>query len=408
MNLLSTVLANFSSSAPGLAAGPASAHPFSLSSPTLLAQGFLEWLHLVFFREQARGVHGNDADELFMDIWWLSVFFFVVLMVLMVYWTIKYRRRPGTIAQPSASHNTPLEVAWTVIPLGILAVIFFKGFHGYMNHAVAPAGAIELDLQAQKWDWLVTYPDGETSPAKKRVGDKDVPIFVVPAGVPVRMKMHSIDVIHSFWVPDFRGKFDVMPNRYTSYWFQADQPNPDPTNAPMRLSDGTDFTGYEDHWIFCAEYCGDSHSEMTGIIRAVPEDVYRKVLKSWGTDGLSPVELGKRMWTTRCSSCHSNDGKAGTGPTWKDIYGHAVEFTDGTALTPEQAADDTEFANYIRESILYPSKRIVKGYPNQMASFQGLLDEKQITGIIAYIKTLSDKAPKADAAPAAAPAAGTK
>ncbi len=398
MSLLSTVLVNLSSSAPGLSGGLARDHFFSLSSPTLLAQGFLEWLHLLFFREQSRGVHGNDSDELFMDIWWLSVFFFVVLMVLMVYWTIKYRRRSGTIAQPSASHNTPLEVAWTVIPLGILAVIFFRGFHGYMNHAVAPAGAIELDLQAQKWDWLVTYPDGETSPVKKRVGDKDVPIFVVPAGVPIRMKMHSIDVIHSFWVPDFRGKFDVMPNRYTSYWFQADQPNPDPTNVPMKLSDGTEFTAYEDHWIFCAEYCGDSHSEMTGIIRAVPEDVYKKVLKGWGTDGLSPVELGKRMWATRCSSCHSNDGKTGTGPTWQNIYGHEVEFTDGTKLTGEQLSDDVEYANYLRESILYPSKRIVKGYPNQMASFQGLLDEKQIVGIIAYIKTLSDKAPTAASA----------
>lgn len=387
MSFLSTVLA----------AGPGLAGPFSASSPALLAQGFLEWLHLVFFRATARGLHGSDADELFMNIWWLSVFFFVVLMVLMVYWTIKYRRRPGTIAQPSSAHNTPLEVAWTVIPLGILAVVFFKGFHGYMNHAVAPAGAILLDLQAQKWDWMMTYPDGETSPAKKLVGDKEVPVFVVPAGVPVRLRMHSIDVIHSFWVPDFRGKFDVMPNRYTSYWFQADPPIPEPGQTPMKLTDGTEFADYEDHWIFCAEFCGDSHSEMTGIIRAVPEDIYKKVLKGWGTDGLSPVELGKRMHATRCSSCHTNDGKPGTGPTWKDVYGHGRKFSDGTQISDEQMSDDTAFADYIRESILYPSKRIREGFPNQMTPFQGLLDEKQITGIIAYMKTLSDKAPAAGA-----------
>ena len=350
--------------------------------------GVLEWFHGLFFRPSGSARGAPAVDSVFMGIWWLSVVCFVVLMFLMVYWAIKYRRRPGRISEPSASHNTPLEIAWTVLPLGIMAIMFFKGFHGYMEHVVAPAGALQYELTAQKWDWTITYPGGENSPEKIVVGDKEVPVFVVPANTPVMLRMKSIDVIHSFWVPDFRGKFDVMPNRYTVYWFQADDPKGGQVLPPGSPAAGAP---YEDHWIFCAEYCGDSHSEMTGILRVVPPSAYEKILGTWGTAGMTPVQLGKRVNAVKCSSCHTTDGKAGTGPSWKDIYGHEVKFTDGTSYTAEQMSDPIFFANYVRESILEPSKKIVAGFGNQMVSFQGQIKEEEIAGVIAFLKSLSDK-----------------
>jgi len=365
-------------------------------APSILGEGgVLDWVNRLFFIPKGSALHAPESDALFMGIFWLSVVCFVVLMFLMVYWAIKYRRRPGKISQPSASHNTPLEIAWTVLPLGIMAIMFFKGFHGYMAHTVVPAGALELDLTAQKWDWTVTYPGGENSPEKIQVGDKMVPVFVVPANTPVRFRMKSIDVIHSFWIPDFRGKFDVMPNRYTVYWFHADDPK-----AGQVLPPGSPAAGapYEDHWIFCAEYCGDSHSEMTGMLRVVPQAAYDKIIGTWGTAGMTPVQLGKRTWTVKCSSCHTIDGKQGTGPTWLNLYGREEAYTDGTKYTAEQMGDSVFFSNYVRESILEPSKKIVAGFGNQMVSFQGQIKEEEIDGIIAFIKSISEKGIKEGAA----------
>lgn len=355
---------------------------------------------LLFRRDSAADQHSLQTDGLFMLIFWISTFFFVVLMALMVLFVVKYRRRPGRIAPPSASHNTILELAWTIIPLAILAVFFFKGFWGYMDRVVAPGTAIQLDLTAQKWNWTVTYPNGESSPETLMLGASDnIPVFYVPANLPVMFKMKSLDVMHSFWVPDFRSKFDVFPNRYTAYWFTADAPGP---GAPtMEHKDGAKFA-YEDHWLFCAEYCGDKHSEMAGIIRVVSEADYKKVVyEAWGA-AKPPVEIGRSIWKTRCASCHSVDGSKNIGPTWKDLYGHEVAFADGSSLSAEQMSG-LGFDNYVRESILAPAAKIVAGYPNQMSSFAGQLSEAQINGVIAYIKSISEKAPKEE--PAAEPPA---
>lgn len=355
----------------------------------------------IFFRSgSARHVHAAEVDGVFLWIFYFSTACFVVLMGLMVYWVIKYRRKPGTIAPPSSSHNTVLEVTWTILPLGVLGVMFFQGFHGYMNNVRAPAGALEVELTAFQWDWTVAYPGGQRSLLKKKMGDKDVPVFAFPANTPVKMRMKSNDVIHSFYVPNFRSKFDVMPNRYTTYWFQVPDIKPDPANPKAKLKDGTEYE-YEDHWLFCAEYCGDSHSEMMGVIRIVSPEIFQRFMGEWGIEGLPPLERGKAQWSIRCASCHTIDGKPGTGPTWKDLYGHEVTFTDGSKVTSEQMLDDEFFSNYIRESILAPQQKIVTGYGPQMSSFQGQLKEEDISALILFMKSLSDKY-KGD--PAATPA----
>lgn len=339
--------------------------------PSLTADSF--WIRM-FFRESTSNSAARLADSLFMFIWWISVFFFVLLMGLMILFVIKYRRRPGQAAPRSPSHNTPLEITWTVVPTLILIVIFFWGFWGYMDMKVAPGDAIEMDLTALSWDWQLTYPNGAMSPEKTIIGSKEIPIFVVPEDRPVKLRMRSRDVIHSFWVPDFRTKVDIFPNRYTVYWFQPD-----------RLAPGE---SHRDHWVFCAEYCGDQHAEMAAILRVVSRSEYRSTIDEWQVpDDLPPAELGERVFRAQgCTGCHSVDGTSGIGPSLKDLYGSEVRFTDGTSTIADE--------DYIVESIINPSARITAGYRDQMPTYQGVLSTAEINGLVAYIKKISGVDPE--------------
>ncbi|HRQ71835.1 MAG TPA: cytochrome c oxidase subunit II [Phycisphaerales bacterium] len=326
-------------------------------------------VHDMFFRGSAAWEKGVATDSLFMWVFWFSTFWFVLLMGLMVWWVYKYRRRPGVPASRSASHNAPLEVVWTVVPSLFLGYIFFRGFHTYIDKLVPPADSIELVVKGMKWNWTATYPNGAISPETTQLGASNVPVIVLPAGRAVRFKMYSDDVIHSFWIPDFRMKFDVMPNRYTSFWIQ-----------PMQAG--------ETHWVFCAEYCGDQHSEMAAVIRVVPEPEYNELVGQWGMVGGTPQEMGERAARKHgCFACHSIDGTRNVGPTWRNAYGNPVPLTDGSSIPGD---DRTVWDNYIRESILVPGAKLHAGYPNQMNSFQGIITEDEILWVTAYIRSLSD------------------
>jgi cytochrome c oxidase subunit 2 len=329
--------------------------------------GFVERL---WFSEPG-ATFARDVDYLFMFIFWLCTVFFVGLMGAMIYFVIRYRRRPGVPHERSASHNTPLELAWSVGPLLLLAVIFFWGFEEYLELNVAPANAEVIDVTAQKWSWNMEYDNGAqtTETISGMIADKEIPVFAVPVGRPIKLNMISQDVIHSFWVPNFRVKFDVFPFRYTTMWFEA--------------------TREGDHIVFCAEYCGEQHSQMAAILRAMsPADYQQWKQDNKLDENIAPRDLGKILYVTKaCNSCHSVDGSSGTGPTWLDLYGdtaHRVTI-DGQATTIE--VDE----NYLRESILVPGAKIVQGYANQMASYQGQLTEKELAGLIAYMKSLSEK-----------------
>jgi cytochrome c oxidase subunit II len=356
------------------------------------------WLHKLIFRS----VPGSDAaawsDALFMMIFWFSVFFFVLLMGLMVYWTIKYRRRPGVPAPVSPHHNTPLEIIWTVVPSSALLVIFLLGFQGYMDKMVAPTGALELQVTAFKWGWNVTYPNGASSTEVKKlevsedgtmVGN-DYPVFYVPENTAVSLRMSSQDVIHAFWIPDFRTKMDVYPNRYTGYVFHTPVLGMDET--VLDESSGQNIPG-RDMWVFCAEYCGDEHSRMAATLRVVPQQIYERKIEEFKGGNLTPVELGALLYKAKgCAVCHSVDGAIGTGPTWKNLFGYEGQMTDGTTVLKDD--------NYIRESIYTPQVKVVAGYAGNMPSFQGQLDETQLNGIIVYMKTLSDRGGVAEGEPA--------
>lgn len=374
---------------------------------TLLTAGSLQdWWYRLNFRAPGASTIAASSDNLFFWIFAISTFFFVLLMVLMVWFSFRYRKRPGATPERSPSHNTVLELSWSVIPTIILVWMFFEGFWGYTSALVAPVESEELVVTGQKWNWTILYPNGAGAPESRfdrRMGPNDhsenrgngaqeANIFVVPEGRPVSMRMSSKDVIHSFWIPDFRVKFDAFPNRYTSLWF---------TPKPIDQSNAEEFTtarGYkyrgEDHWVFCAEYCGDNHSQMFAIIRVVAPADYKAVIEEWARPTGAPWKQGQFYWKSKgCSSCHTIDDGKNTGPTWKNMYGYPVEFssTDGKpALTAEEMTG-VSFADYVRKSVLTPSAQIVKGFPNSMPSQQGQLSPEQIDMLIAFMKHLSDK-----------------
>jgi len=351
----------------------------NVADATLMQSSILmpEWLEKLFFRVESATDVAYASDLTFVIIFWVSAAYFVPMMALMLYFVVKYRRRPGVPAMRSPSHNTPLELLWSVIPSAMLVPMFLFGYWLYMDHMMAPGGSEEALLTAQKWVWRITYDNGGESP--ETTDDfvaAPVPVFQIPAGEPLSLRMTSTDVLHSFWVPAMRKKRDIFPNRYTTFYIET-PPLDEVDDVTGTLEDGTP---YKDYWVFCAEYCGDSHSEMGAILRAVPPDAYRQWKQGIATPE-DPVEHGALLHKTRCASCHSVDGSAGIGPSWKDVWGSTRQFRDGGSAVAD--------ANYIRESIYEPAAHIVQGYDNKMNSFQGQLDETELNAIIAYMKTLS-------------------
>lgn len=377
-----------------------------MSTPTL-ATANMSFFQKIIFGGHSASEAGAWSDGLFMMILWFSIFFFVLLMGLVAFFVIKYRRRPGVPAQPSPSHNIHIEILWTVVPSASLLVMFVLGFRGYAMKMVSPDNAMELRVDAWKWAWKVTYPNGASSPETNFLSIKDnmpeveagtatnwiketgleYPVFYVPENTSIRLKMNSQDVIHSFWIPEFRTKMDVIPNRYTGYGFHT--PKLKSSDTVLDTSSMMQIPG-RDMWIFCAEYCGDEHSRMAATLRVVPQETFDEKVKLWGTPK-DPIVLGESLYKTMCKICHTVDGSPGTGPTWMSGngmgYGYMAAMTDGS----EVMRDD----NYYRESILDPNAHVVAGFVPSMPTFQGQLSEDDINGLIAYIKSLSDRNPNA-------------
>jgi len=202
----------------------------------------------------------------------------------------------------------------------------------------------------------------------------------VPHGKPVNLLMTSRDVIHSFFVADFRVKMDIFPNRYSSAWFEATSELETHTNE-----DG-ETVQYKDHILYCTEYCGDGHSQMLAVIRVMPEADYiewKAQAANIFDEGKTPSEVGELLYRAKgCNACHAVvENVPGTGPTWAGLYGSEVPIAGGPSVTAD--------VNYLRESILEPAAKIHDGYPNQMQSYQGLLNDKELFALISYIKSLS-------------------
>jgi cytochrome c oxidase subunit II len=292
-----------------------------------------------------------EVDWIFHLVFAISLFFFILIIGLMLLFVIRYRRREGVEAQKTATHNLALELTWSGVPIVLSIVIFVFGFKSFMNITVTPANAYQINVMAQKWKWVFEYPNGHV--------DEDLH---VPLGRPVELTMTSQDVIHGFYIPAFRVQRDVVPGRYNKTWFQA--------------------TMAGEYQLYCAQYCGTGHSEMTALVVVHPVGEFEKWLQEASDlfKRLSPVQVGERLFKIRCSSCHTVDGSAKVGPSWKGLFGRKVDFTDGTTTVADE--------NYIRRFILEPNFKIIKGYEPVMPTFKGQVNDKEIGAIIDYIKTL--------------------
>lgn len=377
-----------------------------------------QWLNDIWFKPGNSNL-APDTDGLFIFIMWVNIISFIALMIPMVYWVIRWRRKPGVAPIRTPNHNTVLEVTWVVGPLIVVTFIFFWGFKGYMETQVVKGTAEKLVVKAMKWNWSIMYPNGAGSgesvflddlrPNFKeevgaRRGNANAPVFVVPAGVPLEIKLTSADVMHSFYIPDARVKMDAFPNRYTSMSVTMMDSDPTksgtgPITGKKMVNGQLDGKKGRDHYIFCAEYCGDSHSEMAAILRVLPMEDYKKTIEEWADidDVTAPIELGKIVYKSKgCIQCHSVDGTPGTGPSWKGFYGKDIPFSSVSSTVKFDLNTLDGWNGYIEESIKNPSARIHAGFANQMSIIQ--LSGKQVQGVMAYFRDLHGLATEADRA----------
>jgi cytochrome c oxidase subunit 2 len=298
--------------------------------------------------EQASTVAGR-VDALFLFLVAVTVFFTGLIFLLVVVFALKYRRRSDD-ERPKAIHGSlVLEAFWTVVPLGIALAIFVWGTYLYYVISRPPAAAMEVYVVGKQWMWKLQHPTGQ----------REINELHVPVNRPVRLTMTSEDVIHSFYVPAFRIKADVVPGKYTSTWFEATK------------------TG--EYHLFCAEYCGTSHAVMGGRIVVMEPAEYER----WLTGGASAESLpaaGEALFARlACNTCHKSDG-SGRGPSLVGKFGKTEKLASGETVAVDES--------YVRESILNPQAKITTGYPPIMPTFKGLVTEDQLLQLIAYIKSL--------------------
>ncbi len=315
------------------------------------------------FPERASSIAGS-VDALFFFLLGLAAFFGLLICILIISFSLKYRRRaPDEIGAPIGGSMT-LEIAWIIIPLMLCMVLFGWGASLYVRERRPPPQALDIYVVAKQWMWKLQHPEGQ----------KEINELHVPVNRAVQLTMASEDVIHDFFVPAFRVKMDVVPGRYTMLWFKATK------------------TGR--YHFFCSQYCGTSHALMGGWITVMEPADYQAWLSGVPASG-SLASAGEKLFQSlACRNCHSDQPQA-RGPSLKDVYGSAVHLDNGQTVIADEA--------YLRESILNPGAKIVAGYQNIMPVFQGLVSEEQVLQLIAYIRSIGGPQAPASGAPPTEP-----
>ena len=307
------------------------------------------WKDFPLFPDKATEVAGQ-IDALYLTFLGISAFFSLLIGILVVYFAVRYRRRSEDEVGQRETAGMWLELTWSIIPLAILMVMFTWGAKVYVTAYRPPADAVEYFVTGKQWMWKFQHPAGQ----------REINHLHVPVGQAIQLTMTSEDVIHSFFVPAFRVKADVLPGRYTTVWFKAEKA-------------GT-FT------LFCAEYCGAEHSLMMGSVTALEPGDYERWLAG-AKGGPSVVASGEELFRIKaCSTCHRPD-TAAQAPILNGIFGREIELDSGRVVVVD--------AEYLRQSILTPTASIVKGYQPLMPTYQGQLSEEEILQLISYIKSLS-------------------
>ncbi|HBB90526.1 MAG: cytochrome c oxidase subunit II [Bacteroidetes bacterium GWF2_49_14] len=297
----------------------------------------------------------DGVDRAFVFIFSIAAFFIIGITAFMIWVVIRYNRKKGKPAMQFTGNNT-LEVIWIVIPLIIVMAMFYFGWIGFAPMRKVPADAMKVTAIGRMWEWSFDYGNGKISK-----------IMVVPADKPVRVDLHSVDVNHSFFVPAFRVKEDVIPGYDNFLWFSA-----------FRVGE------YD---ILCTEYCGLMHSAMMSSVKVVPEAEFIAWLDSLPATGDIPDPEGLTLLkNTGCIACHTLDGIRLVGPSFKGFYGK-------THTVVEKGAEKEVVVNeeYLRSSILEPNKQVVKGFnKGLMQPYGNVLSEDQIKLMVEYLMTLKD------------------
>jgi cytochrome c oxidase subunit 2 len=298
---------------------------------------------------EAASTTAHEVDLLFYFMMAVCGAVGLLVAVLLIYFSVRYRRRGGDFQPPPATHPPMwLEWSWTIAPAFIFLLMFLWGAVVYVRAYTAPGDATVIYVVAKQWMWKFQHLEGQ----------REINTLHVPVGRPVKLLLTSEDVIHSFFVPDFRLHMDVLPARYTSVWFEA-------TRA------GT-------YHLFCSEFCGTGHANMRGTVIAMQPADYQHWLAS-NAEGSLALEGRKLFLKYRCLSCHGGDAQA-RAPQLSGLFGSKVYLTNGqTVIADEQ---------YLHDSILHAGAQIVAGYQEIMPTFAGQISEQEVIPLIAYIQSL--------------------
>ncbi len=297
--------------------------------------------------QRASSMAGN-VDALYIFLLIVSGMMTLLIFTALIYFAARYRHRRGVPAE-QIEGSIPLELTWSIIPMCVFMAIFLWSAVVFFHLRTPPRDSTEVYVVAKQWMWKLEHAEGQ----------REINELHVPVGRDVKLIMTSQDVIHSFFVPDFRMKQDVVPGRYTVAWFRATKP-------------GT-------YHLFCTQYCGTQHSSMIGYIIVMEPAQYEAWMSGGSTGPLSAT--GEKIFAELgCSTCHRSDGQ-GRGPNLQGVFGRPVALEDGRTVTADE--------NYLRECILDPGAKRVKGFQPIMPTFQGLVSEEQLNALVAYVKSLS-------------------
>ncbi|RIK82552.1 MAG: cytochrome c oxidase subunit II [Planctomycetota bacterium] len=309
----------------------------------------------------AASTTARPVDQLYLSLVAFSAAMSIFVAALVIYLAIKYRRNNDVDRTQRPTHAST-EITWMLLSLPVLVFIFIWGAKVCFFLLRSPDGAMPITVVPKQWMWKFQHANGR----------REIDTLHIPVGQPVRLTMVSQDVIHSFFVPAFRIKRDVLPGRYTDVWFEATEPG--------------------QYRLYCAEYCGTNHSRMVGKIVAMTPGDFAAWLSGASGDDEPPQVAGEKLFEQlQCASCHRAGGDApARGPSLEQIYQRPQPLASGETVV----ADDA----YLRESILRPAAKVVAGYQPIMPTYEGQISEEGVIQLLAYIKSLGSVEPAPPAA----------
>jgi cytochrome c oxidase subunit 2 len=314
----------------------------------VLWQFLVKWLHASALFPAEASTIAPYADALYFFLLAITVIGLVLVGVLVFGFSIRYRKSRSPVAT-QVEGSTLLEATWTIIPLALFMVTWIWGALLYFRIYNPPTNAMNIYVVGKQWMWKAEHEGGQ----------HEINALHVPTGRAVQLTLISQDVFHSFSIPDFRIKREVIPGRYSTVWFEATTP-------------GT-------YHIFCTQYCGTNHSAMIGEVTVLSPDDYQKWTQE-STSGTSLAQNGERLFASMgCNACHSGSAAA-RGPNLAGVYGSKLQLTSGSQVLVNDA--------YLRDAILNPSQHVTAGYAPIMPTYQGQVSEDGLIDLVEYIKNM--------------------